>query len=112
MSSVDDRLTVIQNIYLDALNNEPHDLAQATTPVLVAAVQANLANARSNYYAAAAASLTSAAPGVETAYTSAQSALAAVQSARTESASITTLLGKLNSATKAGTSLVGAAKAA
>jgi hypothetical protein len=110
MSTADDRLTVIQNIYEDALNNEPGDLAQATTPVLVAGVQANVANARSTYYAAAAAALTNAAPGVETAYATAQAALAVVTAARTASESITTLLGKLNTATNAGTSLLGAAK--
>jgi hypothetical protein len=112
MSSADDRLSVIQDIYVDALNNEPQDLAQATTPALVAAVQANVANARSTYYSAAAAALTSAAPGVETAYASAQAALAAVKAARSASESIATLLGKLNTATSAGTSLLGAAKAA
>jgi len=110
MSSADDRLAVIQNIYVDALNNEPRDLAQATTPALVAAVQANLANARASYYAAAATALTNAAPAVETAYASAQAALAAVKAARTAAESIVTLLGKLNSATNAGTSLLGAAK--
>jgi hypothetical protein len=110
MSTANDRLTAIQDIYLDALNNEPADLAQATTPAMVAAVQANVANARATYYAAAAASLTNAAPEVETAYTAAQTALAAVKAARAAAESIVNLLGKLNSATKAGTSLLGAAK--
>jgi hypothetical protein len=108
MSTADDRLSVIQNIYLDALNNEPNDLAQATTPTLVTFVQANLATARSAYYAAAAAALSGAAPGVEAAYASAQAALAAVKAARTASESIPTLVGKLNSATNAGTSILGA----
>jgi hypothetical protein len=110
MSTPEDRLDLIQDIYSDALNNEPHDLAQSTTAVLVSAVQANVANARATYYAAAAAALTSAAPAVETAYVNAQSALGEVQKARSAAAEIATLLGKLNSATSASASLLSVAK--
>jgi hypothetical protein len=107
MSTSDDLLSVIQSIYLDALNNEPNDLAQATTPAQVTAVQANLATAKSAYYAAAAAAFAGAAPGLEAAYASAQAALSAVKASRTASESIATLLGKLNTATNAGTSILG-----
>ena len=106
MSSADDSLIIIQNIYLDALNNEPHDLAQANTPALVAAVQANLATARAAYFAAAVAAFAIAAPGIDAAYASAQSALDAVKAARIASESIVTLLGRLNTATNAGTRLL------
>jgi hypothetical protein len=110
MSTPTDRLSLIQSIYLDALNNEPQDLSAATTPALVAAVQANVANARQTYYEAAAAALTNTAANVETAYTAAQAALDGVRQARTAAGSIATLLGKLNSATAAGTNLLAAAK--
>jgi len=106
MSTPADRLSAIQAIYLDALNNESQDLACATTPALVAAVQANVANARSTYYAAAAAALANNGADVETAYTAAQTALAAVKQARTNSAQITTLLGDLNGATGAASNLL------
>jgi hypothetical protein len=112
MSTAEERLGLIQSIYLDALDNEPHDLAQATTAPLVVAVQANLANARQTYYTAAAAALISVSAGVETAYTAAQTALTAVKQARAAAEQIATLLGKLNSAVSAGTSLLSAAKSA
>lgn len=111
MSTPNERLSVIQNIYQDALSNEPEDLAAATTPSQIAAIQANVANARATYYAAAAAALTNSSGGVEAAYTAAQTALADVKAARAVSAQIATLLGKLNSAASAGTSLLNAAKA-
>jgi hypothetical protein len=110
MSTSDDRLAVIQDNYSNALTNEAQDLAQATTPALVAAVQANVANARATYYAAAAAALTNTDPQVEGAYTSAQAALNAVKQARSSAAQIETLLGKLNTSTTAATSLLNAAK--
>ncbi len=49
MSAPNDRLAAIQNIYLDALNNEPEDLSRAQTPADIAAIQANVATARSTY---------------------------------------------------------------
>jgi hypothetical protein len=110
MSTPEDRLDVIQSIYLDALDHEPPDLAQATTAELVVAIQANLANARQTYYTAAAAALTSVSAGVETAFTVAQTALNTVRNARAAAEQIATLLGKLNSAVSAVTSLLNAAK--
>jgi|SRR6185437_9964692 len=105
-STPNDRLSAIQSIYLDALNNESQDLAQATTPAQVTAVQANVANARAAYYAAAAAALANAGPEVEAAYAAAQTALMAVKQARADSANITTLLGYLDGATNAGSKLL------
>ena len=112
MSTPKDRLVAIQAIYDDANDNEPSDLADATTAAQVTEVQQNLANARHAYYSAVAAALTNAGAGVEAAYTAAQKALAAVQAARTASAEIPTLLQKLNGATTAATSLLNAAKSA
>ena len=106
MSTPADRLTAIQSTYLDALNNEPEDLSQAKTAADVAAVQANVANARSTYYSALAAALTNNAPSVEAALTSVQNALAAVKQARTDAAAIATLLNTMNGATSAATSLL------
>lgn len=110
MSSPEDRLNVIQAIYHDAVTNEPRDLAQATTPAQVAAVQQNVANARHAYFAAAVAALSNTDPGVEAAYAAAQAALTAVKQARTNSEQIPTLLQKLNGATAAATNLLNSAK--
>ena len=112
MSTSADRLAAIQAIYFDALNNEAEDLSDADTPALVAAVQANLANARNNYYAAAAAALSNDGANIEAAFTAAQNALATVKQARAKSEQIADLLGSLNNATAAGTKLLGLAKAA
>lgn len=112
MSTPQDCLDVIQGVYSDAVTNEPHDLAQATTPVQVAAVQQNVANARHTYFVAAVAALTNTDPGVEAAYTATRAALAAVNQARTQSAQIATLLQKLNGAATAATNLLNAAKSA
>lgn len=106
MSTADDRLTAIQNTYLDAYNNEPNDLALAQTAADVTAIMANVAAARSTYYAAEAAALTNNNPNVEAAYTTAGLALAAVKKARTDSAQIATLLGALNGATSAAGNLL------
>lgn len=112
MSTPDERLAAIQAIYDDASDNEPNDLAQATTAAQVTAIQLNLANAKNAYFTAVAAALTNAGAAVETAYQAAQQALKAVQQARTNSAQIATLLQKLNGATAAATSLLKAAKSA
>lgn len=106
MSTADDRLTAIQKTYLDAYNNEPSDLALAQTAADVTAIMANVASARSTYYAAEAAALTNNGPGVETAYAAAKKALAAVKKARTKAAQMATLLGALNGATSAAGSLL------
>jgi hypothetical protein len=111
-STPQDCLDVLQEIYQDALNNEPHDLAQAMTAAQVAAVQQYVANARATYFAAAAAALNNTGPGVDAAFTAAQAALDAVKQARAESEQIATLLQKLNNATAVGTNLLNAAKSA
>ena len=110
MSSPDDRLSVIQGNYLDALKNEPQDLAQAGSPSQVTAIQANLGNAKNAYFTAIAAALTNNNDKVETAYTAAQQALAAVKQARTDAASIATVIQKLAGATDAATNLLNLAK--
>jgi hypothetical protein len=110
MSTPEDRLDAIQAIYSDALDNEPADLSQATTEALVTGVQANVASARHTYYAAVAEALTNNSTQVEAAFAAAKTALTAVQTARSESAKMADLLGKLNSATNAGTNLLNAAK--
>lgn len=112
MSTPQDRLGVIQAVYNDANDNEPSDLAGATTAAQVTEVQQNLANARHAYYSAVAAALTNAGASVDAAYTAAQKALAAVRDARAASAEIPALLQKLNGATTAATRLLNAAKSA
>lgn len=106
MSTENDRLTVIQQNYTDALNNEPHDLALANTPAAVTAVQANLASARNAYYSALAADLAATSDSVEQAYSDAKQAVTSVQQARENAAQFAALLDKLTSATKSVTNLV------
>ena len=110
MSTAAERLAVIQNNYNSALTNEPHDLANAKTAEDVTAIQANLANARSAYYAAIAAQLTAGGANVETAYDAAVSAHAAVTKAREDAAALTSLLQKLIGATNTATDLLKLAK--
>ena len=112
MSTPEDRLTLIQDTYLDAMNNEPADLAKANTPAQVTSIQANLSNAKSTYYAAIATALANNSAQVEAAFGSAQQALAAVKQARSDAATIPTLLGKLTGATDAATTLLNLAKGA
>jgi|SRR5579872_4973330 len=106
MSTPSDRLTAVQNTYLDALNNEPEDLAAAQTAADVVAVQTNLANARTAYYTAASAALTNNAASVDAALTAAQNALAAVQAARKDAGAFAAFLTALTGATNAATNLV------
>ena len=110
MSTAAERLAVIQNNYNSALTNEPHDLANAKTAEDVTAIQANLAIARSAYYAAIAAQLTVSGANVETAYDAAVSAHAAVTKAREDAAALTSLLKKLIGATDTATDLLELAK--
>jgi len=105
-----ERLAVIQNNYNNALANEPHDLANAKTAEDVTAIQANLANARSAYYAAIAAQLTTNGANVETAYDAAIAAHDAVTKAREDSAALAVLLQKLSGATNTATHLLKLAK--
>ena len=109
MSSASERLEVIQQNYMNALQNEPHDLAAAKTPADVTAVQANVAVARTNFFAAVAAELSSSDGAVETAFVAAKAALKSVKDARAESEAIAKLLGKLGAATKAASDLLNAA---
>lgn len=111
-STPQDRLDVLREIYEQAVVDEPHDLAQASTAAEVAAVQQNVANARAAYYAATVAALTNSGADVEAAFRSAESALAAVKKARANSEQIAMLLQKLNAATAAGTKLLNAAQSA
>ena len=110
MSTAAERLAVIQNNYNNALANEPHDLANAKTAEDVTAIQTNLADARTAYYGAIAAQLTSGGADVETAYDAALAALSAVTKARDEAAALPVLLQKLTGATKTATHLLKLAK--
>jgi hypothetical protein len=110
VSTAAERLAVIQNNYNDALNNEPNDLANAKTAEDVTAIQANLANARSAYYAAIAAQLTMNGTNVEAAYAAAASAHAAVTKAREDAAALAVLLQKLTGATNTAADLLKLAK--
>jgi predicted HAD superfamily Cof-like phosphohydrolase len=110
VSTAAERLAVIQNNYNNALNNEPHDLANAKTAEDVTAIQVNLANARSAYYGAIAAQLTTSGATVEAAYEAALTAHNAVTKARDESAALAVLLQKLTGATNTATDLLKLAK--
>lgn len=110
MSSADDRLQIIEQNYKSALDNEPFDLARATTPADVTAIQANVSAARQRYYTAIDAQLTQGGDAVETAYNAAKAANDAVATARTQAAAIPTLITRLTSATNAATGLLNAAK--
>ena len=105
-TSPTDRLKVIKSNYIDALENEPHDLASATTAADVTAVQANVANARSTFFAAVAADLSSSISAVEDAYDVAIAAQKSVQDARDASESLAKILGKLKKATDSATTLL------
>lgn len=110
MSTHDDRLQVIQTNYLDALQNETFDLAKTPDPVQISSIQANLANARVIYFTAVVSSLRQNNNGVEIAYQSAVDARQEVTKARTRSASIPELIGKLQSSTDKAADLLQKAK--
>ena len=110
MSSAEERLSVIQANYTSALENEPHDLARATSALEVTAIQTNVAAARETYFTAAAATLTESNALVEQAFEAAKAAQQAVDDARRQSEQIASLITKLGSATKAGVELLNAAK--
>jgi predicted HAD superfamily Cof-like phosphohydrolase len=112
VSTAAERLAVIQNNYNNALTNEPHDLANAKTAEDVTAIQANLANARSAYYAAIAAQLTANGENVEAAYDAAIAAHVAVTKAREDAAALPLLLQRLTGATHTATHLLKLAKSA
>ena len=109
MSTDKERLAVIERNYKDALENEPHDLAQAQTAVDVTAIRANVATARETYFKALASELTNTGDAVEQTFQAAKAAQAAVKTARDEAAAIPTLIGKLKAATEAAQGLVDAA---
>jgi hypothetical protein len=110
MSTPEERLAAIQANYDDASDNETDDLAKAQTPADVAAIQANVAAARSAYYSAEAAMLTQNGANVENAYQAALAAQKSVTDARSQAASIADLITKLSGATTAANSLLSAAK--
>jgi len=112
MSNANDRMSVIEQNYKSALENEPHDLAQATTAAQVTTIQANVAAARQVYFTAEATQLTQSGNAVEAAYTAAKAANDAVAKARTDAADIATLMSTLTSATTAANNLLTAAKSA
>jgi precorrin-6B methylase 1 len=111
MSNAADRLAAIQAIYQDANDNEGADLANAKTPAEVAAIQANLAQTRLAWVNAQAAALTGGSAEMERAFLAADAALTGVTAARRDGADIATLLGKLNDAASAATTLVDLAQA-
>jgi hypothetical protein len=110
MSNADERLAVIKKNYDDAADNEATDLASAKTSAQVAAVQANVAQARSAYYSAVEAMLSKSGADVEAAYQDAVSAQAAIADARKQAAAIPDLLGKLSNATDKAKNLLDKAK--
>jgi hypothetical protein len=110
MSSESDRLATIQDNYTSALDNEPHDLAAAQTPADVTAVVANVATARSVYFAAVAAQLSNASAAVEAAFETAKRAVKSVEDAREASAAFPNLLNQLSAATSAASDLLKLAK--
>jgi hypothetical protein len=110
MSDSTERLAVIKQNYDDASDNEADDLASAKSAADVAAIQANVAVARSTYYGAAAAMLSKSGPDVEAAYQDAIGAQKSVADARKKAAEIAELLGKLSNATNKATTLLNKAK--
>lgn len=110
MSNADERLNLIKQNYDDASDNEAADLANAKTPIEVASIQANVANASVAYYSAIAMTLSQSDDGVETAYDDAVSAQKAISDARQQSAAIADLLEKFSDATDKATILLNKAK--
>jgi hypothetical protein len=110
VSTAAERLAIIQNNYTNALNNEPHDLANAKTTEEVTAIQTNLADARTAYYGAIAAQLSANGANVEAAYDASAAAHQAVTEARAEAAALSVLLQKLTGATATCTHLLKLAK--
>lgn len=110
MSDASDRLAIIKKNYDDASDNEAVDLASAKTPAQVAAVQANVAQARSAYYSAVEAMLSKTGGDVESAYQDALNAQNAIALARKKATAIIDLLGKLTNATGKATTLLDKAK--
>ena len=101
MSSAAERLALIQANYDQAARNEPADLAAAQTVAQVTAIQANVALARSTYYGAVAAALSSDTLLAEAAYAAAEAAQGEVAAARQAAAALPDLLAKLVKATEA-----------
>ncbi len=106
MSDASDRLAIIKKNYDDASNNEAADLASAKTPAQVAAVQANVAQARSAYYSAVEAMLSKSGEDVERAYQDAGDAQNAIALSRKKSNVIKYILVKLTNATGTATALL------
>ena len=110
MSDATDRLKIIEQNYDNASDNEADDLASATTPAQVAAIQANVAQAKSTYYSAVEAMLSKSGADIETAYQVAVDAQKAIADARAKAAAIGDLLEKLSNATDKATTLLNKAK--
>jgi DNA-binding protein H-NS len=110
MSTSDDRLAAIENIYKDALENEPHDLAAAMSVAQVTAIQSNVALARQAYYAAVSSSLTQDEQQVSAAYDAAVQAQAAVKAARNKSSQFADVINKVSAAAQSANNLLNAAK--
>jgi len=101
MTVAQERIESIRRNYNDAADNEPDDLAAARTPAQVTAIQANLAKARSIYFAAIADGLTKNGDDVEEAFALTVIAEETVKEARARSAAVPDLLSKLRAATSA-----------
>src|SRR5258708_8423841 len=112
MSTPQERLDALQSNYDEAINNEPTDLANAKSPQEVAAIQANVANARVAYFDAVAAMLSNSGDAVEQAYQAALGASADVEKARSDAEAVAKLIGKLGNATAKATDLLNKAKKA
>lgn len=110
MSTATDRLAIIKQNYDDASDNEATDLAHAKSPVEVASIRANVANASVAYYSAVASMLSQSGAGIETAYEDATHAIKTISEARVKAAAIAVLLGDLSDATNKATILLNKAK--
>jgi hypothetical protein len=100
-SSDDDLLNAVQENYLEALRNEPNDLAAATTIDQIKQIQDNVAKAKSAYFEALAAQLAADKDGVTQAYGELMQALQTEKECRKNASAIPDILGKLKQATDA-----------
>lgn len=110
MSTAGERLAAIKANYDQACDNEGEDIAKADDAAQCAAIQANVASARTAYYGAVNTMLTNSGQGVEQAYQAALTASDEVKKARTKTEAISSLIGKLTTATAKATDLLNKAK--
>src|ERR1017187_8278461 len=110
MSYSTELLATIKKNYDDASDNEASDLADAKSAADVAAIQANVAVARSTYYKAVVTLLSNSGHDVDVAYQNAINPQNSIADARKKSAGFEELLGKLSSATDKAATLLNKAR--